>query len=310
MLYNCKGLRKVLLDGKKISDEVKAELAEEVKGMVAQGLRPPHLAAILVGNDGASETYVASKVKSCNAIGFGSTLVRLPSDVSEERLLQEIDAINENDDIDGLIVQLPLPKHIDEQKVTERVLPEKDVDGFHPVNVGKLVLGLPTFVSATPKGIMEMLKRYNIETSGKHCVVLGRSNIVGTPMANLLSRNSNPGNCTVTLCHSRTKDLSEFTRTADILIVALGRSEFVTADMVMEGAVVVDVGITRVEDNSNPKGYVIKGDVAFDEVEKKASFITPVPGGVGRMTIAALLKNTMQARINTSKPNKYQYHVS
>lgn len=300
----------MLLDGKKISDEVKAELAEEVKGMVAQGLRPPHLAAILVGNDGASETYVASKVKSCNAIGFGSTLVRLPSDVSEERLLQEIDAINENDEIDGLIVQLPLPKHIDEQKVTERVLPEKDVDGFHPVNVGKLVLGLPTFVSATPKGIMEMLKRNNIETSGKHCVVLGRSNIVGTPMANLLSRNSNPGNCTVTLCHSRTKDLSEFTRTADILIVALGKSEFVTADMVKEGAVVVDVGITRVEDSSNPKGYVIKGDVAFDEVEKKASFITPVPGGVGRMTIAALLQNTLQARTNSIKPNKYQYHVS
>jgi methylenetetrahydrofolate dehydrogenase (NADP+)/methenyltetrahydrofolate cyclohydrolase len=300
----------VLLDGKKISDDVKAELAEEVKGMVAQGLRPPHLAAILVGNDGASETYVASKVKSCNAIGFGSTLVRLPSDVSEERLLQEIDAINENDEIDGLIVQLPLPKHIYEQKVTERVLPEKDVDGFHPVNVGKLVLGLPTFVSATPKGIMEMLKRYNIETSGKHCVVLGRSNIVGTPMANLLSRNSNPGNCTVTLCHSRTKNLSEFTRTADILIVALGKSEFVTADMVKEGAVVVDVGITRVEDSSNPKGYVIKGDVAFDEVEKKASFITPVPGGVGRMTIAALLQNTLQSRTNSIKPNKYQYHVS
>lgn len=300
----------MLLDGKKISDEVKAELAEEVKAMTAQGLRAPHLAAILVGSDGASETYVASKVKACNAIGFGSTLIRLPSDVSEERLLHEIDAINENTEIDGLIVQLPLPKHIDEQKVTERVIPEKDVDGFHPVNVGKLVLGLPTFVSATPKGIMEMLSRYNIETSGKHCVVLGRSNIVGTPMANLLSRNSNPGNCTVTLCHSRTENLKEFTKSADILIVALGKSEFVTADMVKDGAVVVDVGITRVDDHSNPRGYVIKGDVAFDEVQEKASYITPVPGGVGRMTIAALLQNTLQARKNSIKPNKYQYHVS
>lgn len=300
----------MLLDGKKISEEVKAELAEEVKAMTAQGFRAPHLAAILVGSDGASETYVASKVKACNAIGFGSTLVRLPDDVSEERLLQEIDAINANDEIDGLIVQLPLPRHIDEQKVTERVTPEKDVDGFHPVNVGKLVLGIPTFVSATPKGIMEMLSRYGTETSGKHCVVLGRSNIVGTPMANLLSRNGNPGNCTVTLCHSRTKNLSDFTRTADILIVALGKAEFVTEDMVKDGVVVVDVGITRVDDPSNPRGYVIKGDVAFEEVQKKASYITPVPGGVGRMTIAALLQNTMQARRNSIKPNKYQYHVS
>lgn len=300
----------MLLDGKKISEEVKAELAEEVKAMTAQGFRAPHLAAILVGSDGASETYVASKVKACNAIGFGSTLVRLPDDVSEERLLQEIDAINDNEEIDGLIVQLPLPRHIDEQKVTERVIPEKDVDGFHPVNVGKLVLGIPTFVSATPKGIMEMLSRYGIETSGKHCVVLGRSNIVGTPMANLLSRNGNPGNCTVTLCHSRTKNLSDFTRTADILIVALGKAEFVTADMVKDGVVIVDVGITRVDDPNSPRGYVIKGDVAFEEVQKKASYITPVPGGVGRMTIAALLQNTMQARRNSIKPNKYQYHVS
>lgn len=300
----------MLLDGKKISDEVKAELAEAVKEMTGQGLRAPHLAAILVGNDGASETYVASKVKACKALGFGSTLVRLPADVSEERLMEEIDSLNKNEDIDGFIVQLPLPKHIDEQKVIESVLPEKDVDGFHPVNVGKMVLGLPSFVSATPKGIMEMLKRYNIETSGKHCVVLGRSNIVGTPMANLLSRNSSPGNCTVTLCHSRTKNISEFTKAADILIVALGKAEFVTADMVKEGAVVVDVGITRVEDSDNPKGYVIKGDVAFDEVQKKASYITPVPGGVGRMTIAALLQNTLQARKNRIKPNKYQYHVN
>ena len=289
----------MLLDGKKISDEVKAELAVEVNRLVSSGLRAPHLAAILVGNDGASETYVSSKVKACEQIGFGSTLVRLPADVSEERLLEEIDAINNNHEIDGLIVQLPLPKHINEQKVTDHVVPEKDVDGFHPVNVGKLVLGLPTFVSATPKGIMELLKRYNIETSGKHCVVLGRSNIVGTPMANLLSRNSNPGNCTVTLCHSRTENLAEFTRSADILVAALGKAEFVTADMVKDGVVVIDVGITRVDDVNNPRGYVLKGDVAFDEVEPKASFITPVPGGVGRMTIAALLQNTLQARLNS-----------
>ncbi len=300
----------MLLDGKKIAEEVKLELADEVRLLKSKGLRAPHLAAILVGNDGASETYVASKVKACEAIGFGSTLVRLPADVSEDRLLEEIDAINHNDDIDGLIVQLPLPKHINEQKVTERVLPEKDVDGFHPVNVGKLVLGLPTFVSATPNGIIELLRRYNIETKGKHCVVVGRSNIVGTPMANLLSRNSNPGNCTVTLCHSRTVNIGSFTRSADILVVALGKPDFITADMVKEGAVVIDVGITRLEDSNTTKGYVIKGDVAFEEVSKKASYITPVPGGVGRMTIAALLKNTMQARINTSKPNKYQYHVS
>ena len=289
----------MLLDGKKISDEVKVELAVEVNKLISSGLRAPHLAAILVGNDGASETYVSSKVKACEQIGFGSTLVRLPADVSEEQLLAEIDAINNNDEIDGLIVQLPLPKHINEQKVTDHVVPEKDVDGFHPVNVGKLVLGLPTFVSATPKGIMELLKRYNIETSGKHCVVLGRSNIVGTPMANLLSRNSNPGNCTVTLCHSRTKNLAEFTRSADILVAALGKAEFVTADMVKDGAVVIDVGITRVDDVNNPRGYVLKGDVAFDEVEPKSSFITPVPGGVGRMTIAALLQNTLQARLNS-----------
>jgi len=298
------------LDGKRISEEVKEELAIEVGKMVESGHRSPHLAAILVGTDGASETYVASKVRACEKIGFGSTLVRLDENVSESRLLDEIDKINANDDIDGLIVQLPLPKHINEQEVTERVLPQKDVDGFHPVNVGRLVLGLPTFVSATPKGIMELLKRYSIETNGKHCVVLGRSNIVGTPMANLLSRNSNPGNCTVTLCHSRTRNLADFTRNADILIVALGKPEFVTADMVKDGVVVIDVGITRVEDSTSPRGYVLKGDVAFDEVERKASYITPVPGGVGRMTIAALLQNTLQARLNKVKPNKLQNHVS
>ena len=300
----------MLLDGKKISDTVKQELAQEVKLMVSEGHRAPHLAAILVGNDGASETYVSSKVRSCEKIGFGSTLVRLPEDVSEEKLITEIERINDSDDIDGLIVQLPLPKHINEQRVIECVHPDKDVDGFHPVNVGKLVLGLPTFVSATPKGIMELLKRYDIETSGKHCVVLGRSNIVGTPMANLLSRNANPGNCTVTLCHSRTKNLKEFTLSADILIVALGRSEFVTGDMVKEGAVVVDVGITRVEDSTNPRGYVLKGDVQFESVKPKASYITPVPGGVGPMTIAALLQNTLIANKNRVKPNKIHQHVS
>ena len=300
----------MLLDGKKISDKVKAELAEEVKSLVAEGQRPPHLAAILVGSDGASETYVASKVKACEKIGFDSTLVRLPEDISEDQLLQEIEQINNNSDIDGLIVQLPLPKHINEQKVTKSVLPEKDVDGFHPVNVGKLVLGMPTFVSATPKGIIELLKRYNIETSGKHCVVLGRSNIVGTPMANLLSRNSNPGNCTVTLCHSRTKNLSDFTKSADILVVALGKAEIIKAEMVKEGAVIVDVGITRVEDPTKKRGYVLKGDVAFDEVEPKSSYITPVPGGVGRMTIVALLQNTLIARTNSIKPIKSQNYVS
>jgi methylenetetrahydrofolate dehydrogenase (NADP+) / methenyltetrahydrofolate cyclohydrolase len=299
-----------VLDGKRISEEVKAELALAVTAMLTRGERAPHLAAILVGNDGASETYVASKVKSCKEIGFGSTLIRLPADVSEERLLQEVAEINANDGIDGLIVQLPLPKHINEQRVTDAVLPEKDVDGFHPVNLGKLVLGVPTFVSATPAGIMEMLKRYGIETSGKHCVVVGRSNIVGTPMSILLSRNSNPGNCTVTLCHSRTKDLASFTRSADILVVALGRPEFIKADMVKEGAVVIDVGITRLDDPSSPKGYRIVGDVAYDEVAPKSSFITPVPGGVGRMTIAALLNNTMLAKAQFKSNPKNHSHVS
>ncbi|MFT5019954.1 MAG: methylenetetrahydrofolate dehydrogenase (NADP+)/methenyltetrahydrofolate cyclohydrolase [Polaribacter sp.] len=300
----------MLLDGIKISNEVKAELTTEVAKLLAEGLKAPHLAAILVGSDGASETYVSSKVKACEKIGFASTLVRLPEDVSEQRLLHEIEAINKNEEIDGLIVQLPLPKHINEQLITEAVSPSKDVDGFHPINVGKLVLGQETFVSATPKGIIELLARYNIETSGKHCVVLGRSNIVGTPMANLLSRNSNPGNCTVTLCHSRTKGLSDYTRSADILIVALGKAEFVKANMVKEGAIVIDVGITRVEDSTKPRGYVIKGDVAFDEVAPKCAYITPVPGGVGRMTIAALLQNTLIARTNRVKLNKYQTHVS
>lgn len=287
-----------LLDGKKISELVKSELAQQVKELLTEGIRAPHLAAILVGSDGASETYVASKVKACEKIGFGSTLVRLPESVSESELLHEVEQINRNDEIDGLIIQLPLPKHINEQRITESVLPQKDVDGFHPANLGKLVLGLDTFVSATPKGIMELLRRYNIETNGKHCVVIGRSNIVGTPMSLLLSRNSNPGNCTVTLCHSRTKNLTEHTKKADIVIVALGKAEFLTADMVKSGVVVIDVGITRVKDASAKRGYVIKGDVAFEEVSQKASYITPVPGGVGRMTIAALLQNTLKARKN------------
>jgi methylenetetrahydrofolate dehydrogenase (NADP+)/methenyltetrahydrofolate cyclohydrolase len=263
--------------------------------MKADGGKTPHLAAILVGSDGASITYVAAKEKDCEEVGFNSTILRFDATISEENLIAEVEKINQNKDIDGLIVQLPLPKHINEQRVTDAVIPEKDVDGFHPVNLGKLVLGMPTFVSATPAGIMEMLKRYGIETAGKHCVVVGRSNIVGTPMSILLSRNTDPGNCTVTLCHSRTKDLASFTREADILVVALGRPEFIKADMVKEGAVVIDVGITRLDDASAPKGYRIVGDVDYAAVAPKSSYITPVPGGVGRMTIAALLSNTMLA---------------
>ncbi len=300
----------MLLDGKKIATEIKSELATEVEAMIASGFRVPHLAAILVGNDGASETYVSSKEKACKEVGFRSTLIRLSADTDEETLLKQINAINENEEIDGLIVQLPLPKHINEQRIVQSVSPKKDVDGFHPENVGKLVMGIPTFISATPKGIMEILHRYGIETNGKHCVILGRSNIVGTPMANLLSRNSDPGNCTVTICHSKTKGLADFTRSADILIAALGKPEFVKADMVKEGAVVIDVGITRVDDPTVKSGYSLKGDVAFDEVERKASYITPVPGGVGRTTIAALLQNTLLARKTSIKPNKLPHHVS
>lgn len=300
----------MLLDGKKIATEIKLELATEVVAMISAGFRVPHLAAILVGNDGASETYVSSKEKACKEVGFRSTLIRLSANITEKALLKEIHMINEDDEIDGLIVQLPLPKHINELRIVQSVSPKKDVDGFHPENVGKLVMGIPTFISATPKGIMEILHRYGIETSGKHCVILGRSNIVGTPMANLLSRNSDPGNCTVTICHSRTKDLTSFTRSADILIAALGSPEFVKADMVKEGAVVIDVGITRVADSTVPSGYSLKGDVAFDEVATKASHITPVPGGVGRTTIAALLQNTLLARKISLKPNKSHHHVS
>ena len=284
-----------LLNGKEISAQIKNEIAEEVKNILAKGGKQPHLAAILVGNDGASETYVAHKTKSCEQVGFKSSLIRFPETLTENELIQKIKEINADDDIDGLIVQLPVPEHISEYKIIETIDPEKDVDGFHPVNVGKLTIGLPAYVSATPKGIIELLKRYNIETSSKHCVVIGRSNIVGKPVSILLSQKSETGNATVTLCHSRTKNLKEITKQADILIAAIGKSEFVTADMVKEGAVVVDVGIHRVKSDKTKSGWKLKGDVKFDEVAPKCSYITPVPGGVGPMTIVSLLQNTLSA---------------
>lgn len=283
------------LDGKQTSLDIQAEIAEEVKKIKAAGGKVPHLAAILVGEDGASKTYVGSKVKACERIGFESTLVAMPENTTEADLLAKIDQLNNDDGIDGFIVQLPLPKHIDETKVTLAVSPHKDVDGFHPESVGRMALGLPTFLPATPNGILELLERYKVETEGKHCVVIGRSHIVGSPMSILMARKGYPGNCTVTLAHSRTKDLTAVAQDADILIVALGKAEFVTADMVKEGAVVVDVGITRVPDESRERGYRIAGDVLFEEVAPKCSFITPVPGGVGPMTIASLLKNTLLA---------------
>ena len=282
-----------ILDGKKTSKDIKEEIAVEVAQLIASGGKKPHLAAILVGNDGASETYVSAKVKACEKVGFNSTLVRLEDTVSEEELLVEVEKINQNEDIDGLIVQLPLPKHIDEMKVTEAILPQKDVDGFHPANVGRMALDLPTYLPATPAGIVELLKRYKVETSGKHCVVIGRSHIVGSPMSILMARNSYPGNATVTLTHSRTQNLKEICQTADILIVALGKPDFVTAEMVKEGACVIDVGITRVKSDKTKSGWKLKGDVAYEEIVEKCSFITPVPGGVGPMTIAMLLKNTL-----------------
>ena len=288
-----------LLDGKLTSNTLKDEIATEVSELVVKGGKKPHLAAILVGSNGASETYVGAKVKACEKVGFDSTLVRLNEDVSEEDLLNEIRKINDNPAIDGLIVQLPLPKHISEIKVTETIVPEKDVDGFHPVSLGRMTLNLPTFLPATPAGIVELLDRYDIETSGKHCVVIGRSHIVGSPMSILMARNAKVGNCTVTLTHSRTTNLEEISRSADILIVALGKPEFVKADMVKQGAVVVDVGITRVKSDKTKSGWKLKGDVAFDEVAPKCSFITPVPGGVGPMTIASLLKNTLMSAKNS-----------
>jgi methylenetetrahydrofolate dehydrogenase (NADP+)/methenyltetrahydrofolate cyclohydrolase len=285
-----------LLDGKKTSQDIKNEIAAKVKTMKDNGEKVPHLAAVIVGTDGASLTYVGSKVRSCEQIGFESTLVSLPADITEETLLAKIKELNEDDNLDGYIVQLPLPKHIDEQKILMAIDPEKDVDGFHPANFGKMALDMETFLPATPYGIMELLERYKVETAGKHTVVIGRSHIVGRPMSILMSRKGYPGDSTVTLTHSRTKNIEEYTRNADIIITALGVPNYLKADMVKDGVVVIDVGITRVEDASHPKGYIITGDVDFDGVSKKSSFITPVPGGVGPMTIAMLLKNTLLAR--------------
>lgn len=284
-----------LIDGKKIASEIKQEIADEVEKIKNKGGKIPHLAAVLVGHDGGSETYVANKVKACELVGFKSTLIRYEDDVTEEELLRKVDELNKDEDIDGFIVQLPLPAHISENKVIESIDPKKDVDGFHPINLGRVVIGLPAFVSATPAGIMELIRRYNIETSGKNCVVIGRSQIVGRPMSLLLSQKASPGNATVTVCHSRTKNIESFTRQADIIIVALGSPEFLTANMVKEGAVVIDVGTTRVKSDLTKSGFKLKGDVKFDEVSPKCSFITPVPGGVGPMTIVSLLKNTLLA---------------
>ena len=287
----------IILDGRKTSSDIKDEIAVAVKEIVAGGSRAPHLAAVIVGEDGASLTYVGSKVRACKKVGFDSTLVKLPKTTTEDELLNKVHELNNNNAIDGYIVQLPLPSHIDSQKILMAVDPAKDVDGFHPTNFGKMALNLPTFISATPYGVMELLERYNVETEGKHTLVIGRSDIVGRPISILMSRKSNPGNSTVTLAHSRTKNIQELTRKADIIISALGSPNFVKADMVKEGVVVVDVGITRVKDDSE-KGYKIVGDVDYENVSKKASHITPVPGGVGPMTIAMLLKNTLQAYTN------------
>lgn len=284
-----------LLDGKATAASIKSELAEAVAKRKALGMKVPHLAAVLIGEDGGSVTYVNAKVKSCEEIGFESSLLRYDASITEEELLKVVQDLNENDQIDGFIVQLPLPAHIDENKVTMAIDPSKDVDGFHPVNIGKMVLGLPCFLPATPAGIVELLKRYSIETSGKHCVVLGRSTIVGTPVSIMLSRNSNPGNCTVTLAHSRTENLKEVCKSADILIAAIGKPDFVTSDMVKPGAVIIDVGTTRVDDATKKAGWRLKGDVKFDEVKDICGAITPVPGGVGPMTIASLMINTLRA---------------
>lgn len=284
-----------LLDGKIASAKLKASIKLEVDDWVTSGGKTPHLAAVLVGEDGASKTYVESKVRSCKEVGFKSTLVRLEENTTEEELVAVIEKLNNDEDIDGFIVQLPLPKHINEDRVTTLINPEKDVDGFHPVNVGRMALGQPSYISATPYGIVQMLEMYDVPTEGKHCVVIGRSNIVGSPMSILMAKNNRYANCTVTLCHSRTKDLKKYTLDADILIVALGKAEFVKADMVKEGAVLIDVGITRVKDESRPKGYRVTGDVDFSDVADKCSYITPVPGGVGLMTVASLIKNTLLA---------------
>ena len=287
-----------LIDGKKISDLIKSEIAKEVQEIIAIDGKIPHLAAVLVGDDPASQTYVGAKERSCKEVGFISSLYKYNASISEVELLKAIDFLNKDTEIDGFIVQLPLPKHISKQKIIEAINPAKDVDGFHPVNMGNMVLGLPGFLPATPYGIMQLLERYQIETEGKNCVILGRSNIVGSPMSILLAQNTNPGNCTVTLCHSKTKNLAEITSQADILIAAIGKPEFITADMVKEGSVVIDVGMHRVVDATTKTGFRLKGDVKFDEVSKKCSFITPVPGGVGPMTIVGLLMNTLKAAKN------------
>lgn len=285
----------MLIDGKEISGKIIEEIKIENEQHVSKGGKRPHLAAVLVGNDGASETYVASKIKMCESVGFTSTVVRCTSTITESQLIQKIQKLNNNPEIDGFIVQLPLPRHISELKVIEAIHPAKDVDGFHPANIGRMALNLPAYLPATPFGICSMIEKTGIETEGKNAVIVGRSHIVGSPMSILLSRNSNPGNCTVTLCHSKTKKLKEICADADILVAALGKPEFIKADFVKEGAVVIDVGIHRIPDSTKPKGYILKGDVAFDEVKHKASMITPVPGGVGPMTIVSLLKNTLLA---------------
>ncbi|MBR3939486.1 MAG: bifunctional 5,10-methylenetetrahydrofolate dehydrogenase/5,10-methenyltetrahydrofolate cyclohydrolase [Bacteroidales bacterium] len=290
-----------LIDGKKIAAEIKDEIAAEIKRLETEGKRSPHLAAILVGEDGASKTYVASKEKASKEVGFTSSVYRYPENISEQELLDAVNFLNNDPEIDGFIIQLPLPKHISESKIIEAVSPSKDVDGFNPVNVGKMILGFSTFLPATPYGIQMLLERSNVETAGKHCVVLGRSNIVGTPIANMLSRNASNANCTVTLCHSKTQNLAEITRQADILIVAIGKPFFLKADMVKEGATVIDVGIHRIEDKNSEKGYRIVGDVDFDNVAPKCSHITPVPGGVGPMTIVSLLSNTLKAYHENNK---------
>ena len=284
-----------LIDGKKVSGDIKKEIAAEVAEMMAAGKKQPHLAAVLVGHDGGSETYVAAKVKACEECGFKSTLIRFEADVTEEELLATVDKLNNDADIDGFIVQLPLPKHISEQKVIEAIDYRKDVDGFHPINVGRMSIGLPCFVSATPAGIVELLRRYNIDTNGANCVVLGRSNIVGKPVATLMMQKATPGNATVTVCHSASKNLKEICREADIIIAALGSPEFVKEDMVKEGAVIIDVGTTRVPSTLTKSGWKLKGDVDFENVASKCSYITPVPGGVGPMTIVSLMKNTLLA---------------
>lgn len=292
-----------ILDGKKVSNQIKEEITVEVAQMKERGEKVPHLAAVLVGNDGASLTYVGSKVRSCKKIGFESTLIHLPEETTEDELLNRVQQLNNDPEIDGYIVQLPLPKHIDEEKVLMAVDPDKDVDGFHPTNFGKMALDMETFISATPFGIMELLKRYNVGTEGKHTVVIGRSHIVGRPISILMSQKGNPGNATVTLAHSRTKNLKELTLQADIIISALGVPKFLKADMVKEGVTVIDVGITRVPDETREKGYYITGDVDYENVKEKASYITPVPGGVGPMTIAMLLKNTLLARERHTSKN-------